>query len=536
MPHADGAAADLGAARLQDARGGQGRRDVETPPARILVVDDDRLMRTKLRLALRTLGHVAREAEDGVTALELLAGGGFDAVLLDIVMPGMDGYDVLRAIKADETLRDVPVIVISGLDEEIDNVVRAIDLGAEDFLPKAFDIAILRARLETSLRKKRFRDAEREQSHVMARLIEAAAALESDSFHPDRLSLDDVTERQDALGGFARVFKGMVLEIYAREARLRRRLRTLVGVMLVLAVGVCFGVTAPLARIAAQQGATPLGLAVWGSLLGGVIALGGAAAFGRLRAPSWSDVQFYLLWAVVTGVSQKLILFWVSANVPASTVSLVLTLKGFLVFVAAGALAIERVNARRLGGLAIGLVGLALVIQSRGGVVADDALFWLAATAILPVLTAVEGILLATRMRRGVDPLAAVGFMQVASFAVLLPLAWDQDALTPLGPVIGPFELTVAAMAVAGVAATVLSVRLTQATGPVFASQTAYSCALAGIVWSMLLLGETLAPVAWLALGLMLVGLYFVGPKESADDRMFRLPIAPERRAARALE
>jgi DNA-binding response OmpR family regulator len=99
-------------------------------------------------------------AEDGEQGLAMLAETEYDAVLLDIVMPGLDGFQVLERIKGDKTLRDVPVIVISAVDE-IDNAVRCIEMGAEDYLPKPFDPVLLRARLNASLQKKKLRDLER---------------------------------------------------------------------------------------------------------------------------------------------------------------------------------------------------------------------------------------------------------------------------------------------------------------------------------------------------------------------------------------
>ena len=107
--------------------------------AKILVVDDNSLNRKKMRMAVENLGHTAEVAKNGLEAIEMLTTASFDAVLLDILMPEMDGVDVLSEMKIDEKMRDVPVIVISALDDETESVVRAIGLGAEDFLPKSFD-------------------------------------------------------------------------------------------------------------------------------------------------------------------------------------------------------------------------------------------------------------------------------------------------------------------------------------------------------------------------------------------------------------
>jgi len=136
---------------------------VSAATGRILVADDTALNRSILDRALRSQGHEVVEAENGRIALEILrAAGGppIDIVLLDIEMPEMDGYETLRQIKADRDLRDLPVIVISAVDE-LASVVRCIEMGAADYLPKPFEGAILRARVEASLTAKRLRDAER---------------------------------------------------------------------------------------------------------------------------------------------------------------------------------------------------------------------------------------------------------------------------------------------------------------------------------------------------------------------------------------
>ena len=128
----------------------------------VLVVDDNRINRLKLSRALTQRGHTVSEAENGRVALEMLRAELFDLVLLDILMPEVDGFQVLREMKDDTTLRDVPVIVISAL-EEMDSVVKCIEMGAEDHLPKDFDPVLLNARIGASLEKKRLRDEVVEQ-------------------------------------------------------------------------------------------------------------------------------------------------------------------------------------------------------------------------------------------------------------------------------------------------------------------------------------------------------------------------------------
>jgi len=126
----------------------------------ILVVDDNRMNRLLLARGLEQQGHRVDFAENGRQALEKLAAQAFDLVLLDIEMPEMDGYQVLERLAADVRGRDLPVIMISAV-EEIDSVVRCIEMGAEDYLTKPFNPVLLKARVDASLEKKRLRDEQR---------------------------------------------------------------------------------------------------------------------------------------------------------------------------------------------------------------------------------------------------------------------------------------------------------------------------------------------------------------------------------------
>jgi adenylate cyclase len=131
------------------------------PPGGLLVVDDNRVNRLLLGRSLEQLGHTVTFAENGREALESLRKHRVDLVLLDIEMPEMDGYQVLAALGADPHLRDIPVVMMSSL-EEVDGVARCIELGAEDYLFKPVNPVLLKARVRASLEKKRLRDRQRE--------------------------------------------------------------------------------------------------------------------------------------------------------------------------------------------------------------------------------------------------------------------------------------------------------------------------------------------------------------------------------------
>jgi adenylate cyclase len=137
--------------------------------SRILVVDDNAANRDLLSRQLQREGHRVTSAADGAGALAMIAVEEFDLVLLDLMMPRMSGFEMLSRLKAEESTRHVPVIMISALDE-LDNTVRCIAAGAEDYLPKPFNPVLLRARIGACLEKKRLLDelrAEKERSEAL---------------------------------------------------------------------------------------------------------------------------------------------------------------------------------------------------------------------------------------------------------------------------------------------------------------------------------------------------------------------------------
>ena len=131
------------------------------PPGRILVVDDNRVNSLLLSRGLEQQGHAVVSGEHGREALDLLRCQDFDLMLLDVLMPELDGYHVLAELKLDPHLRDIPVIMTSSLDE-LDSVVKCIEMGAEDYLTKPINPVLLNARITASLEKKRLRDQQRE--------------------------------------------------------------------------------------------------------------------------------------------------------------------------------------------------------------------------------------------------------------------------------------------------------------------------------------------------------------------------------------
>ena len=486
----------------------------EGQSAEILIVDDNGINRKKLKFAVETLGYRAEVAPDGMTALEYLKSGRFDAVLLDLLMPQMDGFDVMERVKSDPDWRDVPIIVISDLEGEPESVSRAIELGAEDFLPKGFDPIILNARLVASLRKKEFRDQELQYFKRIDALTDAAALVEAGEFDDDNLAdLKQEAQYDDPIGRLASVFQGMAREIHTREVRLLERIRLLQGSFLLGLCALTASVTPSLSRMAAGMDSTPLGLAVWVDIIAAILCLGATFVRGRVPSLSRSDILFFAAWAFLVGILQHVTVFLLATHVEATYLTMLMALESLLVFVFAALLRLERATPRRILGLLVGLAGIGVALYDRLEGSGGGSNFWLIAALIIPVIFAVETIAIAAKRPQHVDPIAALGLMFALSILFAVPLAAYFGQLMPVEVLLSPLGIVVAALALVSIVANAAYVYLLDLAGAIFASQVAYATAIAGIVWGMLLLNERLSLAAWFAVAIVILGMYLVETK-----------------------
>ncbi len=134
--------------------------------ASILVIDDNDINRDLLSRYLEQQDHSVMVAENGYEALKMVKTNTFDLILLDIIMPKINGLQVLQKIKSNDTWRDIPVIMISSLGE-MDSVIRCIEMGADDYLTKPFNSVLLKARINSSLKKKQLHDLEKDQRRIL---------------------------------------------------------------------------------------------------------------------------------------------------------------------------------------------------------------------------------------------------------------------------------------------------------------------------------------------------------------------------------
>jgi DNA-binding response OmpR family regulator len=194
------------------------------PGGSILVIDHEEVDRALLGRRLTRQGYSVLFAETGEAGLAIVAREPVDVILLDVLLPRMTGYEVLARLKRDDTLREIPVLIITGVGDT-DSVARCLALGADDYLAKTFDPVVLGARVRACLGKKRARDFDLAYLRGVARVTAAALAVESGQFVPG--ILDDVVQRPDALGNLARLFRRMAIEVTARQRRLEDQVNQL---------------------------------------------------------------------------------------------------------------------------------------------------------------------------------------------------------------------------------------------------------------------------------------------------------------------
>ena len=190
----------------------------------ILVIDDNLANCDLLARRLEKQGHSVMTATSAQQALRLIQTMPCDLILLDVIMPGMNGLELLKQLKRHRTWRHVPVIMISALDE-LDGAVKCIELGAEDYLQKPFSPTLLRARISASLERKHLRDQEILYLSQVEQLTTAAAAIETNEFDPD--TLESLSQHPNELGQLSRVFQQMAREVQSREQQLEQQVELL---------------------------------------------------------------------------------------------------------------------------------------------------------------------------------------------------------------------------------------------------------------------------------------------------------------------
>jgi DNA-binding response OmpR family regulator len=457
----------------------------------------------KLSAAVKALGFASDMAKDGPQALQMMKGTRYSLVLLDILMPDMDGFEVMSFMKRDRQLSDIPIIVISALEGEMPSVVKAIEMGAEDFLPKHFDKVLLAARLDSALEIKRARDREHEQRHHVEKLIQAAAILENEIVDPDLLQLHKTSARRDDIGKLARVFMQMTRRIHGREALLHKRIQMIRNGSLILGIGVVGGSVVALASAAVQQQPQPLGIVLWINIFSACICLPIAAYRQSIRKPTRAILSSVLLLGIFTLLLQVPV-FWATQLLPVSVIVMIMAIESLLIIGLLSASRALRVSPIGITTtlIATAAAGVAITVVSRA--LSVEQITALAVLSIAPLAIAVRTLYWQRTKEQNMDTFAQVGSAAFVAAVLVAPFAMYFGDLAFIMPQAQGdlFILIIALLTVVTAATTAMRITLDQLSGPLFAVQASLAIMVAGLVWSYLLHTDLLPAWGWLIFAL----------------------------------
>lgn len=289
------------------------------------------------------------------------------------------------------------------------------------------------------------------------------------------------------------------------------------GFSLLISSGVIYGAVVPLSHMAASMQAHPFGLAVWINLLAAIVCFAACAIRGKLPRLNRQLIRFFLLWGGLSAASECLI-FLVAESVSGAMISIILATESFVVFGIAAAGRIEKPSLRRFTGLVVGMLGVIAIIVTTESVEGSNHVGWILVTMIVPVLYAVEDIMVPTRLPETFDPIAATGYVSLAALILTVPFAWAFDDFVALSLVPGKIELLIGLIVAVSIVGNLLILKLLYSSGPVFASQLGYVLTFSGVLWSVVLLGDSLNAWSWAALAVMTAGIILVSPNQEVSS------------------
>jgi drug/metabolite transporter (DMT)-like permease len=273
--------------------------------------------------------------------------------------------------------------------------------------------------------------------------------------------------------------------------------------------------------MAANIATHPIGLALLVDAIGAAFCIGFSAhrkTLPRLNTLTRKDWTYIGGLAFLGSVINQVLVFWMASKLPAFVVSIVIVLEGFAVFLFAAVMSIESPRMKRFLGLALGLIGVGIIVvygETGGG---GGHWLWMAIALLIPATYAAEDLYISENRPSHIDSTAIFGLSLVFACFMLLPLAVVFDDLIPFQLLTGKLGIIVILVSIASTLAMILFVYLIATTGAVFASQSSYATTTAGIGWSIVLLGEYIPAWTWAALGLIIVGLIMVEPKQEAEE------------------
>jgi drug/metabolite transporter (DMT)-like permease len=298
------------------------------------------------------------------------------------------------------------------------------------------------------------------------------------------------------------------------KALSRLRAIDLVPYMMVFTVGITWGVTFSLARIAAEAGAHPIGLAFWQAAGGALVLLPVCLYRKVLPRINWQNCKRYMVIALAGTAVPGTFLFYAASRVPSGILAITVSLVPMLTYVFALILGIDKYANRRFVGIMLGFGAILLLSLPESSLPDPGMVKWMLLALLASVFYTIENIYVDISIPQGTDLVALLAGGLCVAALLLAPIAFSQSAfVTPQYP-FTEVEWAIIAMAFVSSTAYALFFYIVKKSGAVFASLVGYVITLAGVFWGMLFFGESHSIWVWAALATMLVGMAMVTPRE----------------------
>ena len=300
------------------------------------------------------------------------------------------------------------------------------------------------------------------------------------------------------------------------------RAHRIVPYLLVIYAGGTWGITFSLARIATESGAHPLGLTFWQTFGGGLTLLALCAVRRRWPALDRRHLKFYLIIGTIGSLIPGTLFFMAAAHVPAGVLAITVATVPLMTYGASWLLRIDSFSLKRVSGIVVGMLAIVLLVEPESSLPNPAMTDWILLVLLASVFYTTENIYVDLRIPSGTDMMALLAGSLIAGGILILPVVLYLDAFVPLNVSGGRVGWSVTAMAVIGSLAYMVFLIVVKSSGAVFASQTGYVVTLSGVAWGIVLFDEIHSAWVWGSLGLIMVGLTLVSPRERELGRSAR--------------
>ena len=283
--------------------------------------------------------------------------------------------------------------------------------------------------------------------------------------------------------------------------------------IILLFLGTVWGLSFSLARIATLAGGTPFGISFWQCIVCGLMLLAFTHARGRPLPVSRRHLKIYVIVALLGAALPNSLFYFAAPHVQAGVLSITVALIPIITYGIAMMIGTERLSALRISGVVLGGAAIALLVLPESSLPSRAAIPWVLLACLSAVCYAAENIYLSRPALADIGPVRTAAGMNILAAVILLPVTLASGQMFLPAVPLGTLEWTILALAVITAVAYTLFISVINIAGPVFASQTGYLVTLGGVVWGMVLFGETHSPWVWASVVTMILGLALVTPR-----------------------